>query len=624
VGLTETLRLVISGDSSGAIAALSETADAAAKSNGVFGKYGSGLNTAANFAAAGVVGLGAVIGKSVYDTQKSYSAIKELMRMTGDTAAEASTLTGQWDATGLSIEEGSVAMKKFSQNLAAVYNGTAKANPFGELGVSVKDANGGMRDSAAVLADVQAKMSALDNPTQRTAVAIQMFGKSGDDLLSWLTKTPAELDALNKKIADAGLIWSDKDIAAYAEAAAASRDLKIALTGIEKTIATDVVPQLTKMVEVVVWGTEKLGPFAKAIPYITVALAAFVGIVKGAQMVQGAWVATFGKLIARAGGSAAAIGVETAAIEANTAAKVENALAGGGSVAGIGRGALPLGAAGGGLATGAGLIAPGVALAAAAVATGFLAEWARSGDVSQNVKNMNAAGVRTQGRMAGSVAQSDALDAANAAKMAPVNQAWSEFAAIAQIIKDAKPGAGQVGALARYKDALTRLEKKYPVVAEQSDKLKGSLDKSADAFDAASQAADAAAESIRTAFTSMADFMKATATAAIMGTPLPTAAQAAFASQSSQAAASAALTDEQRLQMYNANRKRLGLSTISGHAAGYVAPKKSTASKARVASSGGGVTIHINGPVVGGKAGLRELGDIISRQLGRQVRLARA
>lgn len=284
--MTEAIRLVISGDSKGAVKALGDVQTQAEKTGGAFGKYGEGLNKASNYAAAGAVVGAAIIAKSVIDTQKAGSAIKELMRMTGDSVEEASRLTGQWGATGLSIEEGSVAMKKFSQNLAAVYNGTASEDPFGALGVSVVDSNGQMRDSAAVLADVQAAMSALDNPTQRTSVALQMFGKSGDDLLNWLTKTPAELDELNRRLADAGAIWSPEDLQQYKDAAAAQRDLKIALTGIEKTIANEVVPALTPFVQLIGSLLRFLRPLAPVIVPLTAALAVFVGVVKGVMAVQ--------------------------------------------------------------------------------------------------------------------------------------------------------------------------------------------------------------------------------------------------------------------------------------------------------------------------------------------------
>lgn len=650
MGMTETLRLVIDGSSKGAQTALGELKKAAKTTDKDLGGFGEGMNKAANVAAVGVAALTGVVLKSAYDTEKRGTAIRELMRMTGDSVKEASTLTGQWQETGLSIEEGSVAMKKFSQNMAAVASGTAKANPFEALGISVVDANGNMRDSATVLSEVRDKMAGMENSTQRTAVALTMFGKSGDDLLSWLTKTPAEIEAMNKQLGAAGLIWGPKEMKQYQDAAVAQRDLMVSLTGIEQIIAFEVVPTFTKMVEGVVWLTDRMGPAAKAIPYVTLALAGFVGVVKGVELAQtvmgwvgalSAWITKSGVAAVAEGVETTAIGVQTVAIEANTVARTANgAIPLGTGSYGIGKGALPLGAAGGTAALGGlamvGMEAAVIASAAMAIALPIALATYKENPLSPSGSTVTG-GQSIGGRGPGSGMAYEQALTASAPAIAKRVAGMNELADITKELNGLKPSATTVGAIARYDQRFDALKVKYPQLKAQIDKVKTALDKQGDAFEASSEAAKKAADDIIKAYSTMADFFKATNTAAIMGTPLPTAAQAAFASQSDQAAAAGAITAKQRLQMYNANRRRLGLSTIPGLAnEGYVKARPG-GTIVRVAEGGedefvlkasrfakgnadkGSVLVTGNTFVGTSRDAERTLTNIVSRRLGPQT-----
>ena len=70
-----------------------------------------------------------------------------------------------------------------------------------------------------------------------------------------------------------------------------------------------------------------LRPAAPAIIPITVALGGFVAVVKVANVLSGAWVQTFGRLIPKIAGTTAATALETEAVVANTAAVEANTIA---------------------------------------------------------------------------------------------------------------------------------------------------------------------------------------------------------------------------------------------------------------------------------------------------------
>ncbi len=64
--------------------------------------------------------------------------------------------------------------------------GDGPAKVFNALGVSVTDANGRLREGNAVFADLADRFSRMEDGSTKTALAIQIFGESGADLIPLL------------------------------------------------------------------------------------------------------------------------------------------------------------------------------------------------------------------------------------------------------------------------------------------------------------------------------------------------------------------------------------------------------------------------------------------------------
>jgi hypothetical protein len=100
---------------------------------------------------------------------------------------------------------------------------------------------------------------------------------------------PKEMDKVNQSLKDNSQIWSSKDLKKYADFVKAQREMQVALTGIYIVIARDVVPWLTKLVQALGWVLQKLRPLSPVLVPLTIALAAFVVVVKSALFIQKAW-----------------------------------------------------------------------------------------------------------------------------------------------------------------------------------------------------------------------------------------------------------------------------------------------------------------------------------------------
>ena len=249
--MTETLRLVIAGDSKGAVRAvdalekkttttLKKAETQAKKTATASGAWGESMNKAANVAAGGfAVGLG-IITKSVYDFQKRGSEIRSIMRSTGMDAAGASLLEAQWKRYGVEAGAAGMATKTLAKAITEARQGNEQyAKSFATLGLSAAEL-AAMSDSEAIFATRDA-LAELGPGLERTSTATKLLGRGALSMSNWFSQSAESMAETNKLIEESGLVWDEKTVEQYAAAAKAQAELKISLRGISEVVARDVV-----------------------------------------------------------------------------------------------------------------------------------------------------------------------------------------------------------------------------------------------------------------------------------------------------------------------------------------------------------------------------------------------
>lgn len=87
---------------------------------------------------------------------------------------------------------------KLNVNIGEAFNGNEKLRKsFDQLGVSVTDSNGSLRDSGAILQDVISRLAGIQDPAERSARAVDLLGKQAA-LIDW-TKVSAINDPFKDK-----------------------------------------------------------------------------------------------------------------------------------------------------------------------------------------------------------------------------------------------------------------------------------------------------------------------------------------------------------------------------------------------------------------------------------------
>lgn len=213
----------------------------------------------------------AVLGKQAMDFAKDSVAAfttvgKEagsLQRVMGGTIEEASSMRGMFKLAGVDAEQAGKSMGLFSKSI--VNNGDA----FAAMGVAVRDAGGQLRPTNDILKDTAEQFKSMPNGAEKTALAMELFGKSGAAMLPFLNRGAEGLTELEKKTAEYGLTLTKVDQEAIGGAIKAQRELDMAMEGAKVTLGSGLAPLFTEaktaMAEMAVPLTQALLPGFEAI-----------------------------------------------------------------------------------------------------------------------------------------------------------------------------------------------------------------------------------------------------------------------------------------------------------------------------------------------------------------------
>jgi phage-related tail protein len=158
-------------------------------------KARSGLAGFASFAKAGLATVavaataaGAALSVAVKGAIDHADELSKTAQSVGVTTEALSRLEWAAQLSDVSLQELSAGLQRLTRNLSEVAQGRSPqaATAFRALGISVTDAAGNLRSSDAVLADVAEQFARLEDGSEKTALAIALFGRAGANLIPLL------------------------------------------------------------------------------------------------------------------------------------------------------------------------------------------------------------------------------------------------------------------------------------------------------------------------------------------------------------------------------------------------------------------------------------------------------
>jgi len=147
---------------------------------------------------------------------------------------------------GVDVGAADAALARFQQSVAGAARGSkAQADAFRALGVNVRDANGNVGELGDLMDGVASGLGAVQDPTRRAQLAVQLFGREGARLATIMHDGEGGLAALRAEVAELGggvLPEAIEAAGAYGDAMDRQR---VASQALRSVIAVQLLPALT-------------------------------------------------------------------------------------------------------------------------------------------------------------------------------------------------------------------------------------------------------------------------------------------------------------------------------------------------------------------------------------------
>lgn len=205
------------------------------------------VSFAAGVGAAASAAAGAIFGVVKFTADAGDQAFKMAQKI-GISVEKLQELQYAAKLSDVEAENFGVSMRFLSRNMAEAAGGSKEAQKsFRALGVSI-GSKGALRGADEVLADLADKFSTMPDGAEKTAMAMDIFGRSGADLIPFLnggSKSIAELSAEARRL---GIVMSTEQAKAGEEFNDNLTRMFTSLNGVRNIIGNGLLPVINDLV----------------------------------------------------------------------------------------------------------------------------------------------------------------------------------------------------------------------------------------------------------------------------------------------------------------------------------------------------------------------------------------
>jgi len=248
--------------------------------------------------------VGALMGKKAVDATKTLvSQALATQRVLGGTVEEASRWNNAAALSGVTADQFASSVRFLGKNLESASKSEKRAGDLvAQLGFDFRDANGNVKPLGELLPQISDAFARMPAGAQKTALAVQLFGRSGLQMLPMLNRGSAALDKFRAKAAELGVVVGPDMVASFKQYSAAQKEYNQALLGFQVAVGSLLLPVVAGFMSalqgVAQWMTHLPGP----IRGVVVAL----GALTTAFLVAAPTISRFMLAVSNAGGAAAA------------------------------------------------------------------------------------------------------------------------------------------------------------------------------------------------------------------------------------------------------------------------------------------------------------------------------
>ena len=233
-------------------------------------------------AAAGAVDV--ALAGMAYKAGAAADDLNTLSKQTGISTGDLQKYKAAADLVDVSVETMTKSHTKLKKTMYQAQNGSKNATEaFDKLGISVTDSNGELRDAGEVFDDAIEALGKMENPTERDAIAMQIFGKNATELNSLIADGGKTYQQVAKIYDETGLSIIDQESLDKANEFNDSIDsIKLIAGATLQEIGTKLAGYLAPALEKVVGWVEKIaGWLTKLDPEVLAVIGVIAGVVAG-------------------------------------------------------------------------------------------------------------------------------------------------------------------------------------------------------------------------------------------------------------------------------------------------------------------------------------------------------
>lgn len=164
-------------------------------------------------------------------------------------------------------------LSRFARNVDDAAQGLGEGKrAFDQLGISVRNADGSIKSSEELMAEVSDQMSKLPDQASRVAVAMRVFGRAGMSMVNMLQNGSEEIAGIRAEFRELGASLTDEELKASEDYRDALLGMQKAMLGLKMAIVRAVLPAIQMAVTWVTRGVATFNKFSRETRIVEAAL----------------------------------------------------------------------------------------------------------------------------------------------------------------------------------------------------------------------------------------------------------------------------------------------------------------------------------------------------------------
>lgn len=214
---------------------------------------GNIMSSVAASVASSFLRIAESVPKLAIETAKTAEAISRASQQIGIGTDQLQKFQYAGRQLEISNEELTRSFALFSKQVEASAQGPEKASSASAralqiLGISIRDANGDIKPTAELIKETADRFATLQDGAFKTGLAMQLFGRSGSQIIPFLNLGSKGLDEMGIKAADLGVVLGGDVIRSAKEFDDHLKDLGEAFDGLKYKVGVAAIPALDSLI----------------------------------------------------------------------------------------------------------------------------------------------------------------------------------------------------------------------------------------------------------------------------------------------------------------------------------------------------------------------------------------